>query len=65
MARTARKFADEQALLLKKLDSPKGWQIRYDNAAFTATDLCRKLRGNENLEANQKRELEKLKSALK
>lgn len=153
MARTVRKFADEQALLLKKLDSPERWMalnelcelesdwarslvaakkdggIRaamrsavkpkldpiaaleaaqhlasaekwqreiasyatgageglvamgevYDlqlargwmlvaatnNAASAATDLFRKLRGTENLEANQRRELEKLKTALK
>jgi hypothetical protein len=37
-----------------------------NNAASAASDLCRKLQGDrENLEANQKRELEKLKVALK
>ncbi len=36
-----------------------------NNAASAATDLRRKLRGTRNLEANQRRELEKLKTALK
>jgi hypothetical protein len=45
----------------------RAWMLvaAANNAASAATDLCRKLRGDENLEAKQKRELEKLKSALK
>jgi hypothetical protein len=45
----------------------RAWMLvaAANNAASAATDLCRKVRGNENLEATQKRELEKLKSALK
>jgi hypothetical protein len=154
MARITRKFAQEQALLIEKLDSPERWRILYDlcdlesdwarslvaarkdggiraamrsavkpkldpiaaleaaghlaqaekwqreiasyatgsgegfaamdevyelqlarawmlvaaanNAASAARDLCRRVHGSrENLEASQKRELEKLKAALK
>ena len=50
-----------------ELQLARGWMLvaAANNAASAATDLCRKLRRNEHLEANQRRELEKLKSALK
>jgi hypothetical protein len=50
-----------------ELQLARGWMLvaAANNAASAAIDLCRKLHRNENLEANQKRELEKLKSSLK
>jgi hypothetical protein len=88
LARTVRKFADEQALWQREIASyatasgegfvamdevyelqlARAWMLvaAANNAASAASDLCRGVYGSrENLEASQKRDLEKLKSALK